>query len=116
MCSVRFFVIASRTVLNVFWKASTYVSVLRTVLNVFVCVLLTVFHVSVPRTILYVFCLIVCYVLSFILRACTVLKEAKSTLNLKMTLSYRYFSHQELRNLFTLEDPHHSKTQLQLDH
>ncbi|XP_027044335.1 DNA excision repair protein ERCC-6-like, partial [Pocillopora damicornis] len=28
---------------------------------------------------------------------------------------FRYFSHQELRDLFTLEDPHHSKTQLQLD-
>ena len=32
-----------------------------------------------------------------------------------MTSSYRYFCHQELRDLFTLEDPHHSKTQLQLD-
>ena len=32
-----------------------------------------------------------------------------------MTSSYRYFCHQELRDLFTLEDRHHSKTQLQLD-
>ena len=54
-------------------------------------------------------------VLSFILSAYSVLNKGKSTFNLKMTSSYRYFSHQELRDLFTLEDPHHSKTQLQLD-
>lgn len=53
-------------------------------------------------------------VLSFTI-AYSVLNEGKSTFNLKMTSSYRYFSHQELRDLFTLEDPHHSKTQLQLD-
>ena len=49
---IVWYVSASRTVLNVFWKASTYVNVLRTILNVF-C--LIVWYVCCLRTVLNVF-------------------------------------------------------------